>query len=120
LEPNQQELDIMEGLYLKVARQASCLLLDQLYRAHARKLTLLRPPVTPISQSCVRARAADQSLPFSTRNTQSAHHERIGYVFDHFKAAGIESALHRAIGMWYSYPPHFRELVTNGMRCDYS
>ena len=34
-------------------------------------------------------------------------------------AAGHLS-LHRAIGMWYSFPPHFRELVTNGMRCDYS
>jgi starch synthase len=22
--------------------------------------------------------------------------------------------------MWYSYPPYFRELVTNGMRYDYS
>jgi len=41
-------------------------------------------------------------------------------VFNDFNAAGIESALHRAIGMWYSYPQYFRELQLNGMRSDYS
>ena len=28
--------------------------------------------------------------------------------------------MHRAIGLWYSYPNYFRELMVNGMRCDYS
>ena len=46
--------------------------------------------------------------------------ERNGYVFNDFNAAGIESALSRAIGLWYNYPQHFRELMLNGMRCDYS
>jgi len=48
------------------------------------------------------------------------YHERNGYVFDDFNAQGIESALCRAIGMWYSYPHCFRELMVNGMRYDYS
>ena len=48
------------------------------------------------------------------------YHERNGYVFNHFNAQGIESALHRAIGMWYTFPDYFRELVTNGMRYDFS
>ena len=48
------------------------------------------------------------------------YHERNGYVFNDFNAPGIESALHRAIGMWYSYPQYFRELMFNGMRCDNS
>lgn len=46
--------------------------------------------------------------------------ERNGYTFNDFNNAGLESALHRAIGLWYSYPDYFRELMVNGMRCDYS
>ena len=34
--------------------------------------------------------------------------------------AGLESALHRAIGMWYCYSKHFREVMVNGMRYDFS
>jgi starch synthase len=48
------------------------------------------------------------------------YHERNGYVFDNFDGLGLESALSRAIGMWYLYPQHFRELMANGMRYDYS
>ncbi len=47
-------------------------------------------------------------------------HERNGYVFHHADNAGIESALHRAIGCYYHFPDHFRHLVLNGMRSDYS
>lgn len=45
---------------------------------------------------------------------------RNGYVFEHPNYAGIESALHRAFGLWYSYPDAFRSLMMNGMRYDYS
>ena len=48
------------------------------------------------------------------------YHERNGYVFNDLNNEGLESALHRAIGMWYGYPQYFRELMANGMRCDYS
>jgi len=48
------------------------------------------------------------------------YNERNGYVFNDYNFEGLESALHRAIGMWYSYPEYFRELMTNGMRHDYS
>ncbi len=57
---------------------------------------------------------------FDAEYTYKSYHERNGYVFTNFDYAGIESALHRAIGMWYSYPQHFRELMTNAMRYDYS
>ena len=33
---------------------------------------------------------------------------------------GLESALWRAIGCYYQFPDHFRQLMINGMRCDYS
>jgi starch synthase len=52
----------------------------------------------------------------------SDHHEkqRNGYVFyqsDHF---AIDSAMQRAIGLWYDYPEKFRNLIINGMHFDYS
>ncbi len=46
--------------------------------------------------------------------------ERNGYVFHQSDTKAIESALHRAVGLWYSYPAEFRELMINGMCCDFS
>jgi starch synthase len=47
-------------------------------------------------------------------------HERNGYVFHHDDIKGLESALSRAIACYYMYPDHFRQLMLNAMRCDYS
>jgi starch synthase len=47
-------------------------------------------------------------------------HERNGYVFRDYNEGGLESALGRAISCYYEYPEHFRELIKNAMRCDYS
>jgi len=47
-------------------------------------------------------------------------HERNGYVFDNYDEAGLESALTRAIDCYYDFPEHFRELMKNAMRSDYS
>ena len=47
-------------------------------------------------------------------------HERNGYVFRDYDAAGLELALGRAISCYYEFPEHFRELMKNAMRCDYS
>ncbi len=57
---------------------------------------------------------------FDANYSSKPYPERNGYVFNDFNAAGIESALSRAIGLWYNYPQHFRELMLNGMRSDYS
>ena len=46
--------------------------------------------------------------------------ERNGYVFQHADNPGIESALHRALGLWHAYPDQFRQLMVNAMRADYS
>ncbi len=46
--------------------------------------------------------------------------ERNGYVFYHSDFPALESAMDRAIGLWYSHPDQFRNLINNGMRCDYS
>jgi starch synthase len=57
---------------------------------------------------------------FDANYADKPPHERNGYVFNDFNNPGLESALSRAIGLWFSYPHQFRELMVNGMRCDYS
>lgn len=68
----------------------------------------------------VRATGGLADTVFDADYAPKPYEERNGYTFNDFNNAGIESALHRAIGLWYSYPKYFRELVENGMRCDYS
>jgi starch synthase len=46
--------------------------------------------------------------------------ERNGYVFHHMDFPAIESAMDRAIGLWYHYPKEFRTLQLQGMEYDYS
>jgi starch synthase len=43
-----------------------------------------------------------------------------GYTFKDANAAGLDSALGRAIGCWYDYPDTFNKIAENGMRFDYS
>jgi starch synthase len=47
-------------------------------------------------------------------------HERNGYVFENYDQTGLESALGRAIACYFNHPEHFRELMKNAMRYDYS
>ena len=68
----------------------------------------------------VRATGGLADTVFDADHSDRPYPERNGYTFNDFNNPGIESALHRAIGMWYSYPDHFRELIENGMRDDYS
>ena len=57
-----------------------------------------------------------QHVEFTTRPP----HDRNGYVFHQVDGHALESAMIRAIGLWHTYPDRFRELMTNGMRTDYS
>ena len=52
----------------------------------------------------------------------SARHpgDRNGYVFHQDDNPALESAMARAIGLWFSYPGEFRQLMLNGMRQDHS
>lgn len=68
----------------------------------------------------VRATGGLKDTVFDADYSHKPPHERNGYVFHHFDYRGLESAMRRAIGKWYSYPHLFRELMVNGMRCDYS
>ena len=68
----------------------------------------------------VRATGGLADTVFDADNSDKPYHERNGYVFNEFNYSGIESALQRAIGLWYLYPQFFRELIVNGMKYDYS
>jgi starch synthase len=46
--------------------------------------------------------------------------KRNGYVFYEADNPGLESAMKRAIGLWFDYPDEFRKLMLNGLACDYS
>ncbi len=46
--------------------------------------------------------------------------QRNGYVFYHTDHAALESALDRAIDLWYTAPDQFRQLQVQGMSYDYS
>jgi starch synthase len=57
---------------------------------------------------------------FDADHAHKPYHERNGFVFNEFNYEGLESAMRRAIGMWYSHAQYFRELMINGMRYDFS
>jgi starch synthase len=46
--------------------------------------------------------------------------QRNGYVFHHTDNQAIESALRRALGLWFDHPLDYRSLMLNAMRADYS
>jgi starch synthase len=46
--------------------------------------------------------------------------ERNGYMFHQVDHCALQSAMSRAIGLWYSYPGEFRQLMINGMQQDHS
>jgi starch synthase len=47
-------------------------------------------------------------------------HERNGYVFHQADDAAIDSALERALGLWFDFPDLFGELRWHGMNQDFS
>ncbi|MDY7022220.1 MAG: starch synthase, partial [Cyanobacteriota bacterium] len=46
--------------------------------------------------------------------------QRNGYVFYQTDNQALESAMDRAVGLWYYYPEEFRQLALQGMEYDYS
>jgi starch synthase len=46
--------------------------------------------------------------------------ERNGYVFFQTDNRALESAMDRALGLWYEYPQEFKKLQVQGMNYDYS
>ncbi len=80
------------------------------------QMIALRYGTVPI----VRAVGGLADTVFDRDHSERPECERNGYVFDHANPPGLESAMHRAIGLWNSQPEDFRQLILNGMRYDYS
>ena len=57
---------------------------------------------------------------FDRDYSSHAPEQRNGYVFHQVDNPALESAMARAIGLWYAYPQEFRYLQLNGMRADHS
>jgi starch synthase len=57
---------------------------------------------------------------FDANYSDKSFEERNGYLFDDLTDSALESALGRAIGLWFSYPEYFRQLRINGMNADNS
>ncbi len=53
-------------------------------------------------------------------DTTKPPEKRNGYVFYQTDPPALESAMDRAIGLWYHYPKEFRQLALQGMEYDYS
>ncbi|WP_242470522.1 glycogen synthase, partial [Thiococcus pfennigii] len=80
------------------------------------QLIALRYGTVPI----VRAVGGLADTVFDKDHSSRPLHERNGYVFEHYDQAGLESALGRGLACYHQYPEHFRELMKNAMRADYS
>ncbi len=68
----------------------------------------------------VRATGGLADTVFDANYADRPYHDRTGFTFEHNDVPGLESALGRAIGLWYRYPRYFHEIRLNGMRQDFS
>jgi starch synthase len=57
---------------------------------------------------------------FDANYSDRTFHERNGYVFGDYSPGGLESALRRAVALWFRFPEYFRQLRLNGMAQDHS
>jgi len=63
----------------------------------------------------VRAGGGLVATGFDRDHSDKPPESRNGYTFKDADFRGIESALSRAIGLWFDYPKEFRRLITNAM-----
>jgi starch synthase len=80
------------------------------------QLIALRYGTVPV----VRAVGGLVDTVFDRDYAETALENRNGYSFRDADAPGLESALSRALGLWWDYPEEFRHLMRQGMRQDYS
>ena len=79
-------------------------------------MTAMRYGTVPV----VRAAGGMIDTVFDRDYSPRPHSERNGYVFHQADNPAIESALHRALGLWFAYPGEFRQLMAGSMGSDYS
>ena len=57
---------------------------------------------------------------FDANHSDKPFEQRNGYLFGDLTESALESAMGRAIGLWFNYPEYFCQLRLNGMRQDHS
>ena len=57
---------------------------------------------------------------FDRDHSSQEREQRNGYVFQHTDNRAVESALSRALSLWFERPREFRGLMRNSMRTDHS
>lgn len=111
------EIGYDEDLAHLIYAGADMLIVPSLYEpCGLTQMIALRYGTVPI----VRAVGGLKDTVYDWNYSDKPRAERNGYVFHEPDCTGIESALRRAIGLWHDYPEQFRELILNGMACDYS
>ena len=111
------EIGYDEELAHLIYAGADLLVMPSLYEpCGLTQLIALRYGTVPV----VRASGGLKDTVFDWDYSERPRVERNGFVFEHPDAAGLESALDRALGLWRNEPGLFRDLARQGMAWDFS
>jgi len=106
-----------EGLSHQIHAGADILVVPSLYEpCGLTQMIAMRYGVVPV----VRRVGGLADSVFDANYSDRAFEEVNGFLFDDPTPAGLESALGRAIRLWFRYPEYFRQLRLNGMYTDNS
>ncbi len=113
----QLELGYDEELAHQIYAGADIILVPSVYEpCGLTQLIAMKYAVVPV----VRRVGGLADTVFDANYSDRAFEERNGYLFDDLTPEGLESALLRAIWLWYEHPAYFRQLRLNGMHADHS
>ncbi|MFP3983312.1 MAG: glycogen synthase [Desulfurivibrionaceae bacterium] len=111
------EIGFSEELAHLIYAGADMIIVPSLYEpCGLTQLIALKYGTVPIVRSC--GGLADTV--FDCQFSDKPQDERNGFVFYQEDPPALESAVNRALGLWNHYPAAFKELIQNGMKCDYS
>jgi starch synthase len=111
------ELDFSEELAHLIYAGADLIVMPSLFEpCGLTQMIALKYGTVPI----VRATGGLVDTVFDRDYSDRPYEERNGYVFHQVDQPALESAMARAVGLWYAYPSEFRQLMLNGMRQDHS
>jgi starch synthase len=111
------EIGYDEELAHLIYAGADLLIMPSLYEpCGLSQMIALRYGTVPV----VRAVGGLKDTVFDWDHSELPRRLRNGFVFEHPDPPGLDSALDRALGLWRNEPALFRELVLQGMACDYS
>ncbi len=111
------EIGFNEELAHLIYAGADMLIVPSLYEpCGLTQIIGLRYGTVPI----VRAVGGLADTVFDRDHSDKPEQQRNGYVFQNTDYTALESAMHRAIDLWYNGPDQFHQLISQGMAQDYS